>query len=537
MEPETEVLVVGAGPTGLLLAAELALAGVRTDVVERRTRPQRNSRALNLHPRSLELMDQRGLAERFLAVGRTVPGWQFAATLRTPLDFSVLSSSQPHALLLAQSRTEALLEERALELGARIHRGHEVRALSVKDDSVEVELRGPSGPRPMLAAYVAGCDGARSTVRRAAGIAFPGTDESFTAMVGDFATADHAHLDRARQHGVLVSRLEPGLTRFVLMDPARMRIPSTTPVTPAEFRTSLQDVCGTDCGIGNPTWLSRFGNATRLAERYRSGRLLLVGDAAHIHFPVGAQGLNTGLQDAMNLGWKLAGCLHGWAAPGLLDSYDAERRPVGRAVTERTEAQTLLVELPLVERYRRPAKLLCELLDTLLALPEANRHLAGRLSALDTVYPPATPAAHPLTGRRLPDLPLTLPDGRVSRTYDLLHDGRFLLLELAGDHAHFAAPEHVTAVTARTPRPGSASGSTPGSASAPGSGIGDTVELLVRPDGHIAWATDTTDPGARGAERTDAMREWMRLSPLDRGGEDLTRFTEGGTTESGAGPS
>ncbi len=499
METETEVLVVGAGPTGLLLAAELALAGVRTDVVERRTCRQQDSRALNLHPRSLELMDQRGLAGRFLAVGRTVPGWQFAATLKTPLDFSALASPHPHALLLAQSYTEALLEERARELGARIHRGHEVTGLKQKDDSVEVDLRGPTGPTSVRAAYAAGCDGARSLVRRTAGIAFPGTDESFTAMVGDFAAADHADVDRARRHGVLVARLEPGLTRFVVMDPERIRVPSTTPVTPDEFRAALLRVCGTDCGIGRPTWLSRFGNATRLAERYRSGRLFLAGDAAHIHFPVGAQGLNTGLQDAMNLGWKLAAHLRGWAAPGLLDTYHAERHPVGRAVTERTEAQTLLVELPLVERYHRPATLLCELLDTLLGLGEVNRYLAGHLSALDTAYPPATPAAHPLTGRRMPDLPLAPPGGRRTRTYELLHDGRFVLLHLSPAHTDFTAPAPVTAVTARAP------------VQAPD--LDGITEVLIRPDGHVAWATRTTDPRMLHAERTRSLNDWIRPSP------------------------
>lgn len=500
METETEVLVVGAGPTGLLLAAELALAGVRADVVERRRRPQRDSRALNLHPRSLELMDQRGLADRFLAAGRTVPGWQFAAPLRTPLDFSALPSPHPHALLLAQSRTEALLEERAGELGVRIHRGHEVTALRQKDDSVEVELLGPTGPASVRAAHVAGCDGARSVVRRAAGIAFAGTDESFTAMVGDFATADHTDLGRARKHGVLVARLEPGLTRFVVMDPARIRVPSTTPVTSDEFRTALLRVCGTDCGIGRPTWLSRFGNATRLAERYRSGRLLLAGDAAHIHFPVGAQGLNTGLQDAMNLGWKLAAHLRGWAPPGLLDTYHAERHPVGRAVTERTEAQTLLVELPLVERYRRPATLLCELLDCLLGLAEVNRYLAGHLSAVDTAYPPGTSAAHPLTGRRMPDLPLALPGGRQVRTYGLLHDGRFVLLHLS------AAP---TGLTAPVPGPVTV---VPARAAARDPDLDDTTEVLIRPDGHIAWATRTTDPLTLHAERTRALNDWIQPS-------------------------
>ncbi|GAU65841.1 putative monooxygenase [Streptomyces sp. NBRC 110611] len=455
METEAEVLVVGAGPTGLLLAAELALAGVRTVVVERRTHPQRNSRALNLHPRSLELLDQRGLATRFLAAGRTVPGWQFAAPLRTPLDFSALDSSQPHALLLAQSRTEALLEGRARELGVRIHRGHEVTTLEENDDRVEVELRGPNGPVSVRAAYVAGCDGAHSIVRRAAGIAFPGSEESFTAMVGDFATADHTHLDRARQHGILAAR-----------------------------------------------------NATRLAEHYRSGRLLLAGDAAHTHFPVGAQGLNLGLQDAMNLGWKLAAHIRGWAAPGLLDTYHTERHPVGRAVTEGTEAQTLLVELPLVKRYRRAATLLCELLDTVLGLPETNRYLAGHLSALTTAYPPPTPAAHPLTGRRIPDLRLTLPGGHRTRTYELLHDGHFVLLNLATPTPTPTstpdliapgpiAPDPVTTVHART---------TP----AQDSGLTALTEVLIRPDGHIAWATETTDPRTLYIERTRTLNHWVR---------------------------
>ncbi len=496
MDRETKALIVGAGPTGLLLAAELALAGVRPDVVECRPHPQRDSRALNLHPRSLELLDQRGLAEAFLAAGRTVPGWQFTATLRTPLDFSVLTSPHPHALLLAQSRTEALLEGRARALGVRIHRGHEAIALKHEDDSVEVQLHTPNGPTTVRAAYVVGCDGARSIVRRTAGIAFPGRDESFTAMVGDFATADHTDLARARQHGILAARLEPGLTRFVVMDPERIRVPSTTPVTLDEFRTALLRVSGTDCGIRQPTWLSRFGNATRLAERYRSGRLLLAGDAAHIHFPVGAQGLNTGLQDAMNLGWKLAAHIRGWAAPGLLDTYHAERHPVGRAVTERAEAQTLLVELPLVTHYQRPATLLCELLDTLLGLPEANRFLAEHLSALATAYPPATPDTHPLTGRRMPDVPLTLPEGRRTRTYELLHDGRFVLLRLSASTPDFIAPAPVTAVTARIPdhHPD----------------LGSLTEILVRPDGHIAWTTHTTDPHALRAERTQALNNWVQ---------------------------
>ncbi|MCY0950472.1 FAD-dependent monooxygenase [Streptomyces sp. H27-S2] len=502
---DTDVLVVGAGPTGLFLAAELALAGVRTRVVERRTEPQRDSRALNLHPRSLELMDQRGLADRFLALGRTVPGWQFAATLRTPLDFSALPSRHPHALLLAQSRTEALLEERARELGVEIHRGHEVTALRQNAEGIEADIHGPDGPATIRAAYAAGCDGARSLVRQTAGIAFPGTDESFTAMVGDFTAVDHKDIDQARRHGVLVARLEPNLTRFVVMDPERMRVPSTEPVTPDEFHTALVRVCGTTCGTGRPTWLSRFGNATRLAERYRSGRLLLAGDAAHIHFPVGAQGLNTGLQDAMNLGWKLAAEIQGWATPGLLDTYHTERHPVGRAVTERTEAQTLLVELPLVERYRRPATLLCKLLDDLLGLDEVNRRLAGHLSAIDTAYPPADQAAHPLTGRRMPDTTLTLPGGRQTRPSELQHDGRFALLHLRDTTApHTLAPPIQSLMP---PGPVKAVNAT---ADEKDTGLNGITEVLIRPDGHVAWATSTTDPRALATERSLAFDMWIR---------------------------
>ncbi|WP_229352053.1 FAD-dependent monooxygenase [Streptomyces sp. UNOB3_S3] len=497
-DTDTDVLVVGAGPTGLLLACELALAGVRTVVAERRDAPHRESRALNLHPRGIELMDMRGLADRFLARGRTVPGWQFAATLPRRLDFTTLDTRHPYALLLAQARTEALLEERARELGARVHRGYRAVALRQSATGVETELRGPGGRVVTVrAGYVAGCDGGRGFVREAAGIGFPGTRESMTAVVGDFAVADHAHNERARRHGVLVARLEEGLTRFVVMDPLRIRVPSTEPVTLAEFRTSLSRVCGTDCGVGEPRWLSRFGNATRLAESYRRGRILLAGDAAHVHFPVGAQGLNTGLQDAMNLGWKLAATVRGWASPGLLDTYHAERHPVGRAVTDGTRAQTLLVELPLTEEYGRPAALLCELLDTLLGMPEVNRHLAGRISALDTGYPPTAPDADPLTGRRMPDIGLTTPAApRPTRVYELLRDGRFVLLRLGrgGGTEPPTAGGRVRVVTATSYDDRR--------------DLDGVREVLVRPDGHIAWAGRASGPGALAAGRSRALAAW-----------------------------
>ncbi|UUU44207.1 monooxygenase [Streptomyces sp. NBC_00162] len=492
---DTDVLVVGAGPTGLMLAAELALAGVRVRVVERRDERQRDSRALSLHPRSIELMDQRGIADRFLALGRTVPGWHFAG-LDTRLDFTGLDTRHPYSLFLAQSRTEELLELRARELGAEIRRGWEAVGLRQDENGVELRLNGAGGTESVSARYVVGCDGGRSFVRRAAGIDFPGTDETLTGMLGDFRTMDPLAVNRARAHGVLVAPLEDGLTRLVYIDPERMRVPAAEPVTLEEFRTSLVRICGTDCAVADPRWLSRFGNATRLAARYRAGRVLLAGDAAHIHFPAAGQGLNTGLQDAVNLGWKLAAEIHGWALAGLLDSYHDERHPVGRAVTENTEVQTLLMELTLLTPYQGPAAALRRLLDGLLGVEEVNRRLAGMVTALDTHYPAPAEGADLLVGRRVPDIGLTVPGAAAARVYELLHEGRPLHLDLTRDRASYQDPgaAHITAVApldhGRHPE------------------LAGVTELLVRPDGHIAWATRATDTRTRREDRAEALAAW-----------------------------
>ncbi|MFH8982294.1 monooxygenase [Streptomyces varsoviensis] len=517
-DAHTDVLIVGAGPTGLMLACELALAGIRPRLVERRTEPQRNSRALTLHPRSVELMDLRGLAPRFLTRGTTRPGWHFAG-LETLLDFSALDSRHGYTLFLPQARTEALLAERARELGVEVERGYEGLGLTERADGVDVELRGPDGTvEAVRARYVVGCDGGRSFVREAAGIGFPGTDETLTGVLGDFAVCDAgpAVLADARRQGIIAAPLEGGLTRFVVVDPDRMRVPSREPVTMEEFRTSLLRICGTDYGIAEPRWLSRFGNATRLADRYRSqgpdaaaGRVLLAGDAAHIHFPAAGQGLNTGLQDAMNLGWKLAAELNGWAPQGLLDSYDAERRPVGRSVTENTAVQTLLMELILVPQYRGPGTALRGLLDELLGMADVNHRLAGQVSALSIAYPPAAPDADPLVGQRMPDIGLTAAGAEAVRAYELFHEGRFVLLGLTGDtgaaeRAIAGRGARVTAVTA---------------AEHEGHPALDGVrEVLVRPDGHIAWATRTADETARHAERAAALAAWAGPADVPIGG-------------------
>lgn len=503
---DTEVIVVGAGPTGLMLGCELALAGIRTRILERRTDPQPHSRALTLHPRSLELLDLRGLAPRFLAHARTVPGWHFAA-LPTPLDFSALDTRHGYTLAIAQRRTEQLLEERARELGVRISRGHETTGVGQDPEGVTVSFRGPRGDGRLRARYAVGCDGGRSPVREAAGIGFPGTAETLTGMLGDFAAfgAGQEVLDGLRAAGCLTVPLEDGLHRVVLIDPARMRVPSAEPVTLAEFRASLIRLCGSDLGVGAPRWLSRFGNATRLADRYRSGRILLAGDAAHIHFPASGQGLNTGLQDAVNLGWKLAAAVRGWAPSGLLDSYDHERRPVGRSVTDNTAVQTLLAELVLVPQYAAPAALLRSLLDGLLGLPEVNRLLAGRVSALDTAYGPAGGGpgdADPLVGRRMPDVALTAAGSTVRRVHELFADGRFVLLGLAD------GPEPAP-VVAPHPRLVALS-ATPGTAHRDLAGV---TEVLVRPDGHVAWASRDASPSRRTAARTAAVGAWLGPAP------------------------
>ncbi|MEV0124334.1 monooxygenase [Streptomyces sp. NPDC050703] len=497
---DVDVVVVGAGPTGLMLGCELALAGVRTRVLERRASPQRDSRALSLHPRSVELMDQRGLLDRFLPLGRTVPGWHFAQ-LPTRLDFSALDSRHNYTLFLAQARTEALLAERARELGVEILRGREVAGLTQDACGVEVDVRGPAGAETVRARYAVGCDGGRSAVRRAAGIGFPGTDETLTGVLGDVAAMDTgpAALAAARENGVLVAPLEDGVTRLVFLDPERMRVPAAEPVTLEEFRASLTRLCGSDLGVAGPRWLSRFGNATRLAERYRAGRVLLAGDAAHIHFPAAGQGLNTGLQDAVNLGWKLAAEVNGWAPAGLLDSYEAERRPVGRAVTENTEVQTLLAELALMERYRRPAAALRRLLDGFLRMEEVNRTLAAQVSALGTAYPATAPGADPLVGARMPDIALRAAGSAAGRVYGLLHEGRFTHLHLTGD------ADAAAAVTARWGRRVTATAVTRYDAHAELVGV---REVLVRPDGHVAWATRDPDARTRGEERCAALTAW-----------------------------
>jgi 2-polyprenyl-6-methoxyphenol hydroxylase-like FAD-dependent oxidoreductase len=390
----TEVIVVGAGPVGLLVAAELRLAGVDVVVLERLAEPNPHPKALGLHARTLEQLAMRGLAEPFLSGGVKVPAWHFGF-LEQRLDLTRMDTPFPFMLAFPQHRTEALLAGRALELGARIVRGTAVTGLMQSGDRVRVD----TDEQSWEAGWVVGADGAGSTVRKAAGIGFPGTDADTFAYLGDV----HADAPPAPGYGMqnergalIVAHLPGGLLRFTGFDPLRQD-PANRELTMEELGETVERISGVEFGLRDPEWLTRFGNATRVAADFRRGRVLLAGDSAHMHFPAGGVGLNLGLQDAMNLGWKLAAVVQGRAADTLLDTYSAERRPWAADVAEHTLAQTALITAtnPTGQALRA---LLSGLVRT---LPDLSLVLARRLSALDVHYP--APGAHPLVGTRVAD--------------------------------------------------------------------------------------------------------------------------------------
>jgi 2-polyprenyl-6-methoxyphenol hydroxylase-like FAD-dependent oxidoreductase len=484
MEQAVEVAVVGGGPTGLLLACELALAGVRVRVFERRQEPVRESRALTMHARSIEVLALRGLEERFLSRGRPLPTGHFGL-LDTRLDFSGLDTTFRFTLFLPQAVTEALLEERARELGVDLRRGHAVEALSQDAEGVELTGVSEGGPFRCRARYVVGADGARSAVRQLAGIAFPGTETTRTSVLGDVtlgAPPSVPFLAITNTRGnVAIAPFAPGIHRAIVTDAERQATPLREPVTLDELRASLTRIAGSDFGVREPRWLSRFGNETRLAERYRSGRVLLAGDAAHMHYPAGGQGLNVGLQDAMNLGWKLAAVVRDGAPESLLDSYHRERHGVGEALLRNTEAQSALMG------FTPETLALRELMNGILKNPAVNRGLAEHLGGLDVRYPaldlpvPAawTPMLPEWTGRRLPDLELRRFVGGTVRLYSALHQGRWLMLQSTLSSRAFPALQWNWGPRADTLYV------MPAQDNELLKGVG---WMLIRPDGHVAWA-------------------------------------------------
>ncbi|MFI9010002.1 FAD-dependent monooxygenase [Actinosynnema sp. NPDC053489] len=461
-----DVVVVGAGPVGLWLAAELRSGGVSVVVLEARDEPDPRSKALTIHPRTLELLASRGLHERFLAEGGRIPGGHFAV-LDQRLDFSVLDTPFPFTLALPQVRTEQLLEEHARGFGVDVRRGHRVVGVARGEGSVEVRVEGPEGRYAVAAAYVVGCDGTRSTVREAVGIGFSGTESRVLGWLGDVVLDEPpaGPVTRVTADGLVMAvPLSPGRHRLVGITPEDVRTDWPGELTLEELRTKTRAVAGTDFGMREPSWLSRFGNASRLADRYRSGRVLLAGDAAHQHFPTGGVGLNVGVQDAVNLGWKLVAVLRGWAPETLLDSYEAERRPVGADLLAHAKAQTALMT-----DFTPEGLALRDLVGGLVAAhPGVSRELAERLSALAVAYP--VDGAHPLVGRRAPDL---------GGLFAALRPDRRVLLDLAGDLADVADADPGDAGPGLTVLRGVTAGGR--------SGWEDVRAALVRPDGHVAW--------------------------------------------------
>jgi 2-polyprenyl-6-methoxyphenol hydroxylase-like FAD-dependent oxidoreductase len=488
------VVIVGGGPTGLMLAGELALAGVDVAIVERRANQElAGSRAGGFHSRTIEVLDQRGIADRFLAQGQVA---QVARFGWTPLDISDFPTRHNYGLGLWQNHIERILAGWVGELGVPIYRGREVTGFAQDDAGVDVEL---SDGESLRAEYLVGCDGGRSLVRKAAGIEFPGWDPTTSSLIAEVEMAEEPELGIHRNafgiHSFGRAEYEIRDGEVVYMDGGPVRVmvteqhvgPTTEP-TLRDLSEALIGACGTDYGIHSPTWISRFTDMTRQAAAYRDRRVLLAGDAAHVHSPDGGQGLNTGVQDAVNLGWKLAQVVKGTSPESLLDTYHAERHPVAARVLRNTMASVAL---------RRPDERTKALRDTmaeLLGMDEPRRRFAAMLSGLDIHYDLGE--GHKLLGRRMPDLDLVTANGPL-RVFTLLHDARPVLLNLAEPGGFDIAPwaDRVKVIDAAYA--GAWELPALGAVTAP-------AAVLIRPDGYVAWVGDLTRLGL-----ADALTTWF----------------------------
>jgi 2-polyprenyl-6-methoxyphenol hydroxylase-like FAD-dependent oxidoreductase len=482
---DADVVIVGAGPTGLVLACELHLAGVRPIVLERLGEPTGLSKALGLLGRSVDSLERRGRLEHF----RERAAVAFPASAHfalIPLDAGKVDNLGLRGLFIQQAATEELLNEWARELGVEIRRGHEVTALRQDDDGVSVEVRGPQGSGQLRARYAVGCDGGTSIVRKAAGIEFPGIPPTFLLRLGDITLEGDLTPQDIPDVQVPLIPLGAGYFRVIITEPYPADLDRDAPMTLDELQAAIRRANGgRDLPISGTRWLSRFTDSSRQAARYRSGRVLIAGDAAHIHLPAGGPGLNTGLLDAFNLGWKLGAAVTGWAPPALLDSYHAERHPEGERVLLHTRAQGALMGAGGDARVAA----LREVLGPLFQYEEPLRHLLNLMYALDTRYDMGVADPHPLAGRWAPDLALTTPSGTTS-VAELLHPARGVLLDLSGTDAFAGAgagwKDRVNVVTAACPEPPAAA-------------------LLIRPDGYVAWAADADTHPAEGLDQALAI--------------------------------
>ncbi|MFD0359414.1 FAD-dependent monooxygenase [Streptomyces sp. NPDC127110] len=490
----TGVIVVGAGGAGLTLATELALAGVPAVVLDRLPGRNLQSRAGAIQPRTAEMLALRGLLDDTL--GRSIDyrlvGGHFAG-LPVPLDYAAWDTRYPHPVLLPQDQLEAVLEDRLAELGGQVLREHRLTGLRQDAEGVTVTVTAPDGDRTLRGRYLVACDGAHSSVRKTIGAAFPGeaaTVRMATAdllLTGDVDDSTAGHISTRihtspQGHFAMITPLADGLHKLVLSGPRTMTAERDAPVTVEEVREVLRATHGGKVDVAEIRYASRFSNASRQLEHYRHGRVFFAGDSAHIHSPAGGQGLNLGVQDAFNLGWKLATVLRGEVGEELLDTYQTERHPVAARVLALTRAQGVVMG---PQRDGGLAELRGVLTD-LLRLPDANRYMAGVMAGLDLCLPSPDAAPHPLLGLRMPDVDLDLGKGERARFSDLTRTGRGVLLDLADAPLAAAAPwgDRITQVRARVI-----------------SGAADAEAVLVRPDGYVCWAG--------GAGLTETLTRWF----------------------------